>query len=172
MADKLTISLAHLPEEGQSLEGELSPAALATTPHDLIQPHSPLYYELYVQRFDSELLIRGSLEATMELTCVRSAQDFLETFVIDDLACSIEITSGLVDLTDTLREELFIELPINPICDEAKEKMPSEANSRYLAVDKPTDSDVNEPPAADGEKKWSNNWDALDGFNDFSDKKD
>ena len=172
MADELTIVLANLPEEGKTFEGELGKKSLETSGHDVAQPHSPFYYDLHVQRFDNELLVRGYLEATMRLCCARCSKDFLQTTVIEEFTNSVEITSGSIDLTVVMREELIFELPMTPNCEEGDEKMTCEVNSRYLTVDKPADSTVNEPPATEGEKKWSNNWDALDGFQDFSDKKD
>ena len=172
MAATLTISLAHLPEEGQSLAGKLDKEALTTSPEDLAQPYSELHYDIHVQRFDSELLVQGFLETTLEMTCVQTCQKFKQTFTVEHFASSMEITAGLVDLTDTLREELFIALPINPNCAEADEKMDCTANSHHLTVDKPTNTGVNESPAAATRDNWTNNWDALDGFDNFSDTKD
>lgn len=172
MDTSIKITLAYLPEEGQSFRGELDKSALATTEADLVQPHTAFHYDIHVQRFDDELLVRGYLETTMQMTCVRSDHHFLQTFAVEEFAASVEIDAGTIDLTDALREELFIQLPTNPTCDDGDENIPCKIDSEYLAVDKPTETSVNEPPAADGEKKWSSNWDALNSMNDFSDKKE
>jgi len=172
MADTLTIILANLPEEGKSYTGELDSHVLSTSESDVVKPHSSFYYDLHVQRFDNELLVRGLLEATMKMTCVRSNHEFLQTFTIEDFATAVEITSGTIDLLDALREELFIELPTDPICDNGDEKSTCEINSRYLAVDKPLNDDVNDSSEPKKAGDWSNNWNALEGLKDFSETKD
>jgi uncharacterized metal-binding protein YceD (DUF177 family) len=172
MSSGLQITLAYLPEEGLALSGELDKSVLATNENDLGQVNSPLYYEIHVQRFETELLVRGFLEASFDLTCVRTGQNFSRTITIEDFSTCIEIDSGLIDLTETMREEVLIELPVNPICEDVEKKSSSEINSPYFTVDKPTTSGVNETPAANVANRWSTNWDALDGFQHFSDKKD
>lgn len=176
MQTQLKIELANLPEEGIYLQGELAASVLKTEEQDLAQADSPLYYDIHAQRFDNELLVRGFLETTLKMTCVRSNKKFLETFTIEEFAASVEIDSGQIDITDVLREELFIEVPSDPICEEAYEKSAEDLISRYLAVDKPHDDGVNEPPAAEespkNDKEWSNNWDALNKLDNFPDKQD
>ncbi|MGJ8695817.1 MAG: YceD family protein [Verrucomicrobiaceae bacterium] len=154
----MKIELVNLPDEGVSLNGELPPETF-----DLKEEHtkaaSPLYYDLHVQRFDSELLLTGALKATFELTCMRSLHPFLQTIEIPEVAISIEIgESGIIDPTDELREELIILLPGNPRCDEGDEGGNCEIDPKYLAVDNPVEDGVDNAPARDE----PNPWDALD----------
>jgi len=82
---------------------------------------TPLKYDLFVQRFDSELLFTGHLEATFELVCMRSLHPFQKTIHLPQAAISLEIVEdGLIDATEALREEILIELPTNPRCEEEK----------------------------------------------------
>ncbi len=172
MADNLTIILANLPEEGKSYQGELDASVLDTTEIDLVKPHSPLFYDVHVQRFDDELLVQGLLETTLSMQCVYTSRTFTQTLTIQEFASSVEIQSGAVDLTEIFREEIFIEAPVSPNCENADEKHEYELNSKYLAVDKPTDPGVNEPPIAAEGNQWTNNWNALDSIKNFSDEQD
>jgi len=172
MKEELTIILANLPEEGAPYEGELDKSVLLTKANDLAQCHSTLYYDIHVQRFDNELLLRGFLEATLEMCCVKCNLKFLQTVEIEEFSSSEEITSGAIDVTEILREEIFIEAPISPNCEDGDEKMTCEPISEHLAVDKHTEPEVNEPPEAEKGKGWSNDWDALEGFKSFNDPKD
>lgn len=169
---ELNITLAYLPEDGKNFEGELSSCALTTSENDLVQPHGSLFYDIFVQRFDNELLVRGYLESTMEVQCARSDHKFLKVISIEEFATSIEIQSGIISLNQLMREELLIEMPTGPICDNNDENYHCEVDSEYLTVDKPIESSVNETPAAEGDKQWSNNWDALDSVNQFPTKEE
>lgn len=172
MKTELIIELVHLPEEGIELEGELAPSVLATLPNDPAQADSPLYYSLRVQRFDNELLVQGYLEASLKMTCVRSNQEFLQTVEIENFSASVEIQSGRVDITEILREEIFIKVPNDPICDDEKEKTPCNINSDYLTVDKALENSVKQSPATDEKphsgNKWGSSWEALDSLTDLS----
>lgn len=165
MKKELSISLAHLPEEGKAYRGELDPSVLETGEKDLVKPDSPLFYDIFIQRFDDELLVRGYLETSLELTCVRSGNTFFQTFIIEDFSASVEIDSGTIMLTDTMREEIFIGLPMNPECDKNAENSCCKLNSEYLTVDKDGESGVKQNPVTEKEQAWSNNWDALDSVN-------
>ena len=95
------------------------------------QPVGPLVYDLYVQRFESANI---SLEIEQE---------------------------GVIDATEALREEILLEIPDYPRCDEADEPMHCEIDPRYLAVDKPVGDTVETRPRAAGDDRWSA-LDALD----------
>lgn len=156
----LLINLGELPEEGQKFAGELSPEIFGLPEGDA-RPLGPLAYDLYVQRFENELLFRGSLQAAFEFTCVRTLTRFKQTLTLPEAAISLEIKQGgEIDATEALREELLINFPEYPRCDEGDEPMDCEIDPRYLAVDKPASDDVESPPARDGDSRW----DALDAF--------
>lgn len=157
MKKNLTIDAATLPEEGKVFSGELDGSVFGMTSEDT-QAAGPLEYDIHVQKFDSELLVRGSLSAAMQFTCVRTLQPFVQTITAESFDLSLELAGNQVDLTDHLREELVILFPDYPRCDEADEPMDCEVDSRYLAVDKPTGSDVKTPPRDAA----PNPWDALD----------
>lgn len=169
MKKHLTIDLNTLPEEGKTFSGELDGSifnletkATANEP----RASAPLFYELYVQRFDQELLVRGSLNVPIEFTCVRCLSKYIKTINIEECAISTEITASQIDLADELREEIVVLFPDYPHCDEGDDENECILDSRYLAVDKPTNDDVKTPPRDEA----PNPWDALDAIDDDAGK--
>ncbi len=161
MKKHLYIDIGTLPEEGKSFSGELDKSAFSF-PDKNTTAAGPLLYDLYVQHFETELLVRGSASAAIEFTCVRTLTPFIKTITINDLCLSKEIMSGQIDLADALKEEITILFPDYPRCDEGDEPMECILDSRYLAVDKPPHDDVKTPSASEKPNPWA----ALDAIND------
>ena len=161
MKKQLVIDAASLPEEGKLYSGELD-GSIFNLNNENTKAVGPLEYDIHLQKFDSELLIRGSLSVAMQFTCVRTLQPFTQTITADSFDLCIELTGNQVDVTDYLREEIIILFPDYPRCDEADEPMDCEVDSRYLAVDKPIGDDVKTPPRDAA----PNPWDALDAIQD------
>jgi len=161
MKKKLEIELSHLPEEGKTYSGELDAAVFGLSEGDA-RPVSGLEYDLFVQRFDDELLLRGFLSAAFEFTCVRTNNLFIQTISLEDVAVAIEVNSGMMDVSEAIREEVLINFPSYPRCDEGDEPMECNVDERYLALDKLPEDDVKEAPASEGPDIWS----ALDGLVD------
>ncbi len=164
MEEKLEIDLAQLPEEGKAYRGELDSKVFGLSEKD-VKSMGGLEYDLYVQRFDDELLLRGYLGSPFEFRCVRSNKLFVQTISIDEAAVSIEVVSGMIDVTEALREEVLINFPSYPKCDEGDEPMECVMDERYLALDKPAEGSVSDAPSDEQGDRWS----ALDGFNQFKD---
>ncbi|NJM37866.1 MAG: hypothetical protein HC845_08440 [Akkermansiaceae bacterium] len=90
MKEHLVIDLVNLPEDGKAFSGEL-PKDIFDLPEDDAQAVSSLVYDIHAQRFESELLLTGSLSAAFEFTCVRTLHPFVQTIRLEDAALSIEI---------------------------------------------------------------------------------
>jgi len=166
MSNRLKIELGSLPEDGRAFEGELPPE-IFELPEDDAKPVGPLIYDLWVQRFESELLLTGSISAPFEFTCVVTLKQFVQTIHLDGTAISIEIgNQGEIDITDDLREEILINFPADPRCDEGDVPEPCEIDSRYLSVDKSTEDGLPTPPRAESDDLWS----ALDTLKDLKDQ--
>ncbi|MFC7336893.1 YceD family protein [Haloferula chungangensis] len=149
------IDLSVLPEEGQAFSGEISESVFDLPSNDA-KAVGPLRYDLFVQRFESELLLTGSLSAPFEFTCVRTLHPFTQTIFVENAAISLEIeNSSQIDATEALREEVLIQFPADPRCDDADEPHECEIDPRYLAVDKPSDDDVKTRPRDEGDDRWS-----------------
>lgn len=166
MSDKLLINLEELPEEGMSLSGELS-GELFDLPEGDARSVGPLTYDLWAQRFGPELLLTGTLSAPFEFMCVRTVHPFVQTIQLDSAAISLEIDkSGEIEASQALREEVLIQFPANPRCEEGDESMECKIDSRYLSVDKPGDDGLSTPPRTEGDDRWS----ALDDLKDLKDQ--
>jgi len=151
----MKIDLANLPDEGQLFEGELKPEIFGLEGSD-INPAGPLLYRLFAQRFDTELLLTGNLEATFELTCMRSLHSFKQTVELESAAITINIGNDCeIDASDAIREEVLLELPTNPRCEQGDTPEKCEIDPKYLAVDKSTDDGVDNAPAQDGPNPWA-----------------
>lgn len=165
MEASLIIDLPSLPEEGKAFSGELD-RSVFDLPEGDARAVGPLSYDLWAQRFESELLLTGTLSAPFEFTCVVTLKPFVKTIHLEQVAVSVEIgnASGL-DVTDGLREEILIEFPTDPRCDEGDVPEPCEIDPRYLAVDKPPVDEVSPSPRDGGDDRWSALND-LTGLND------
>ena len=162
----MIVDLNNLPEDGKLFEGEI-PGEVFDLKDPNTKAASPLDYQLYVQRFDNELLLTGRLEATFELTCMRTLHPFLKTISLPRAAVSFEITEdSRIDVSDALREEILIELPTNPRCEDGDEEQTCEIDERYLALDKEEQSAIEPAPAIRDDDPWK----ALEGLSTQSDR--
>ncbi len=166
MKEHLVIDLASLPEEGKEFSGELSKEVF-DLPADDAQAVSALSYHIHAQRFNSEILLTGSLSAAFEFTCVRTLHPFVQTIHLETAAISIEIgKEGEIDVTEAIREEILINFPIDPRCEEGDVPQKCEIDSRYLSVDKSGEDELPNPPRAGSDDRWS----ALDILKDLKDQ--
>ncbi|MGJ8633513.1 MAG: YceD family protein [Luteolibacter sp.] len=165
MKTSLLIDLPNLPEEGIPLSGELDGSIFDLTKNDA-NPAGPVAYDLWIQRFESELLLTGKVSAPFLFTCVVTLKEFRQTIHLESAAISVEIgNSSEIDVTEALREEILLEFPTNPRCDEGDDPQPCEIDSRYLAVDKTDENDLSPASRNEGDDQWSALND-LEGLND------
>lgn len=158
--NKLLIDLDTLPEEGKSLSGELDASIFGLSERDP-KPLGPLNFDLRAQRFENELLLLGKISAPFEFECVRTLHPFTKTLSLPNTAISLEINGqNQIDATDSLREELLLEMPTFPTCDLADSPQSCEIDPRYLAVDNSPQDTLDTPPPTEGDSRWS----ALDSF--------
>lgn len=166
--DRLVIDLAELPDDGKEFAGDIPPEVFDLPDKD-IRALGPLSYRLRAQRFEDELLLQGRIEAPFEFTCVRTLVPFKKTIRLENAAISLEIgDSAQIDPSAELREELLLQFPAYPRCDEGDDPLPCEIDPRYLAVDNPAGADVENPPAPQGDSRWS----ALDALGESSQQPD
>jgi uncharacterized metal-binding protein YceD (DUF177 family) len=71
-----------------------------------------------------------------------------------------------MDVTEAVREEILINFPVDPRCDEGDVPEPCEIDSRYLSVDKSAEDGLPTPPRAGSDDLWS----ALDTLKDLKDQ--
>lgn len=155
MKASLVIDLSTLPEEGLAVAGELD-GAIFDLPENDASPAGLLEYDLWVQRFESELLLTGTLSAPFDFTCVVTLKRFRKTIRLESAAIAVEIdSSSQIDVTEALREEIILEFPAHPRCDHGDVPEPCEVDSRYFAVDKASGNDLSPAPRDEGDDRWS-----------------
>jgi uncharacterized metal-binding protein YceD (DUF177 family) len=166
MKGRLIIDVSVLPEEGREYVGAL-PVEVFDLPKGDAVPEGELAYDLFAKRFESELLLTGTLSASFEFTCVRTLHPFVQTIFLEAVAISLEIGHQVeMDVTEALREEVLLHFPTNPRCDEADAPQECQIDPRYLSVDKTGWDELPTPPRDGGDDRWS----ALDRLSDLPDQ--
>jgi uncharacterized protein len=137
---ELKVYVAMVSRDGEELSGVLDDAIYDL--HDeFLKPFGGLRYELGVQMFGTELLVRGKLEQYFEAVCSRCGKDFDFTVNVPDFAASFATDGKMesIDLAPELRESVLLALPTYPVCREdcpGIEQTEKEApDSRWDALD-------------------------------------
>ena len=117
MESELKVYVARVSRDGDELSGALDDAIYGLD-DEFLKPFGGLRYELGVQVFGSELLVRGKLEQDFEAACSRCGKDFDFTAKVPDYTASYAIDgpAEAVDLTSDLRESILLALPTYPVC--------------------------------------------------------
>ena len=140
MDSELKVYVARVSRDGDELSGALDDS-IYDLRDEFLKPFGGLRYELGVQLFGTELLVRGRLEQDFEAACSRCGKDFDFTVKVPDFMASYatDEKSESVDLTSELRESILLALPTYPVCREdcpGLEKTEKEApDSRWDALD-------------------------------------
>jgi uncharacterized metal-binding protein YceD (DUF177 family) len=123
----IKVNLRHLEEEELRVKGQLSVAELDIDARDeVVQVTHPLEYDLEVQRLESGLLVQGRLLLPLECQCVRCLKPFrydlelkkYSTLLMLEGDEAVPVVNDCVDLTGQLREDILLEFPQHPLCDQ------------------------------------------------------
>ena len=140
MDSELKVYVARVSRDGDELSGALDDS-IYDLKDEFLKPFGGLRYELGVQMFGSELLVRGRIEQDFEAACSRCGKDFDFTVKVPDFMASYATDEKMesVDLTSELRESILLSLPTYPVCREdcrGLEKTDKEApDSRWDVLD-------------------------------------
>ncbi len=152
MTEKLLIDVARLDKGGENYAGVVDDAVLEMD-GELLRPFAGIRYDLFVQLFGTELLVRGTLEQDFDAVCCRCGGDFDFTTRVDDFTASVEVNekTEFVDLTDELRQSIILSLPSYPVC-----------RQDCLGVCPTCGKNLNEGPCACSHAERDSRWGALD----------
>lgn len=161
MNTHVVIPLEGFPEEGLRCHGEVDSSILALQDGSL-QSTGAIRYRLEAQLFDSELVVRGELEAPFSMRCDRCLDTFDHTVLVQELVLSFETGDATtLDITDALREELILALPAYPKCELAGKEC------QILDIKSDFRLDKAPPMGVDSATPSGKSiWDALDKFPD------
>ncbi|MCQ2395109.1 MAG: DUF177 domain-containing protein [Kiritimatiellae bacterium] len=154
MQEKVLIDVARLDKDGENYTGVLDDAVLEMT-GDLLRPFAGIRYDLFVQLFGTELLVRGTIAQDFDAVCCRCGGDFDFTTTVDDFTASFEVNekTEFVDLTDELRQSIILALPSYPIC-----------RQDCRGVCPTCGKNLNEGPCTCQHTERDSRWGALDGL--------
>lgn len=135
------------------LEGVLPAAVLELENEVSVRNIGDVAYNLVAEKKSRDVLVRGSVEAPMELECSRSGL-FFSTIVRDSAFLrdySIPESDGHIDLTTDVREAVVLNIPPYPVSPEAQ-------SDTFIPPSLP--EKLAPPPATDGAA-----WKVLDNLN-------
>ena len=146
------IDLRNLSAEGKDISGCEQPSFFDLSPEDTVQPLSPLTYQLHLEKDAEDIIITGRLEALFRLECGCCLEPFEFRLVMENYLAEIPVeTNGMINLTDTIREDTLVALPSYPRC-EAGNVRPRQcpAEGRF----EPVLETVEEEPQSAGPGVW------------------
>jgi uncharacterized protein len=137
------LHLRQIPAEGQHVEGETE-CPIADLAAEEILCAGPLRYSLDVGVTEGALWANGSLHQPVTLRCVTCLEPFDYTIEVPAFALHTELGGPeLVDLAPLMREDLLLNLPAYPHCDQhggrvCKAAIPAsdDADAQALAQEK------------------------------------
>ena len=151
----MKILVARIPEEGSNYEGDDPGEILQVDGEQFIRNPGDVHYELYAQHVSDELVVRGKLDADLELQCARCSEFFSTSVGVSDFLRAYPAPEGTdaVDLTADLREEILLHVPGFPLCGEGCKGVCPQCGA-----------DLNKGSCTCEVEERPNAWSALDGL--------
>ncbi len=152
----MDLNLHLIPHEGALLTGEAD-ASFLNAEDGSVLAATPLAYNLQADIQEDEIFLDGWVEVGLDLRCDRCLEPFRKTVRLDPYRVA-EILQNLdpADLTARLRDDILLDLPGYPKCENADN--PRECPAIAL-VAPDTEFRPIEAPQADNTA-----WEALDGL--------
>lgn len=118
----MIIHLRQMPDGILHLEGSEDPSPLGLDEAGVL-PLGELSYSLDAGLSDGGLWVHGRLSLPVQLTCVGCLDPFPSSIEVPDFAVQTPLGGKeSVDLTEWVREDIFLALPPYPKCDAGMEK--------------------------------------------------
>lgn len=135
------------------LQGQLPAVELDIDSRDeMIQMTEPLEYRFEVQEMEGGILVRGHLSLLLACRCVRCLKPFKYRLEVPDYSVhlpltgeeAVKVVNDCVDLTGQVREDILLEFPQHPLCDQECKGLP------WASVRRPEDksSDQTKPESS------------------------
>jgi uncharacterized protein len=130
----IKVNLRHLEEDDVHLDGELPAEELELdTADEAIHANNPLKYDLNVQQMEQSILVQGDLEIDLDCECVRCLRPFKHKLKISPWTLHLElqgdeavtVSNDCVDLTPYVREDILLEFPQHPLCNQESCGLPN-----------------------------------------------
>ncbi|HLH54329.1 MAG TPA: YceD family protein [Verrucomicrobiae bacterium] len=150
----LQVNLRHLELDNVTLDGQLPASELdMETRDEVIQANRPLEYHLEVQKFEDGLLVQGRLRLVLNCQCVRCLKSFEYELKLDPWTChlplqgeeALPVVSDCVDLTPAVREDILLEFPQHPLCEQDCRGLRSGSGGKPKPISNPGLSEEGSP---------------------------
>jgi uncharacterized protein len=115
----IKFSVSRVEKEPVFLEGSEPPEFWELPEGDTYTPCTPVEYELQVKAVAGAILVTGRIKGNVTASCGRCLEEIeyeIDNDTIELYYAKNEITEEELDITADLRDELLIELPMNPLC--------------------------------------------------------
>lgn len=121
----LTFNLRHLERKVLHLQGECPAGDFDLENVDeIVQITEPVRYDLWVEKLNKNILVRGSLSFRLNCECSRCLRPFKWPVELSDWSCDlalegeerVPVENDSMDLTPILREDIFLAFPRHPLC--------------------------------------------------------
>jgi uncharacterized protein len=154
----MKIDVREIPEEGLYFRGEVS-RDIFELEDETIKPAGPLQYDFHVSLVSEAVLVRGRIFAQFLATCVRCLEPVPLRIALEDCIFHLPISSdGTVDLTESVREDILLALPVYPHCENGT---PSKQCPLHGCFEEPEGLGEESREAPPGGR---NSWSTLEGF--------
>lgn len=117
----IKFSVSRVEKEPVFLEGTEGPEFWGLPENDPYTSDKPVVYELQVRSAAGSILVTGRVEGTVSAVCGRCLEPVEMEIFAEDIElyyAKSDIQEEELDITADVRDELLIELPMNPLCSE------------------------------------------------------
>jgi uncharacterized protein len=115
----IIISIALLEKGDIELNGVMTPKEMNIADSPLIKFSGDISYQLSAKLINGSVLLDGEVSSSISSICGRCTR-VVEQKLVNSTVCHFyeDIDQQTIDVTDDIREDLLIMLPVNPLCSE------------------------------------------------------
>ncbi len=159
----LSISLAQLEKGPVVLTGAFPVEWLTLTDHELFELTSDIKYQLTALLITGNVLITGSISCNIKGSCGRCLNDTAQEILLDKVSLFFDEVGDAeeLDITEDVRSELVLSLPMNLVCAESCQGLCPVCGCD-LNIE---ECDCEVAPEESTEESPASPWGALDGLN-------
>ncbi len=116
----IKINVLQLERQELDIAGTENAALLEIEDTELMQAKGKVSYQLHASLVNRGVLVAGSVKTVIHCVCGRCVKEFDQT-VENSSICRYyeEVTEPELDITEDIREEMLISIPINYLCSES-----------------------------------------------------
>jgi len=154
----MNIDVREIPEGGLHLSGEVE-RDIFQLGEERTRPDGPLRYDLHASIVSGSLLVQGSVTASFKVDCVRCMDEMSLQVHLDDCVFHIPLEGDeTIDLTEPVREDILLALPVYPHCEEGTPPKECRLAGQFEEPDDLGEESRDERPGGQG------TWSILEGF--------